>query len=280
MAEMHRLESYWIKYGEQLSSDFGTLYAIDKCDSCNQRHREKRFRSALLKGLHRITRGASIFGRLIPSVKKLGGYIFKGIHGLFHHHKVQAIYHAVNTFKKYHSKLKIGQLFKFKAYHDLHISKVSLYDKLNKTLHQYGNWINHQIFLRYLHETNNNTWYYYGYDDFETNWRKAFELFFLKHGKILSNLKDFTHKIDHFVQGFDMLSTGRLSQTHIHPKQLLKLLRKVVHDVTMKNSHFFPLYTELYYYYETHSVSFTNTEDYLIIIDCNCLVFMLDLIYL
>ena len=76
-----------------------------------------------------VTRGASIFGRLISSVKKIGGYVFKSIHGLFHHHKVQAIYHAVNTFKKYHSKLKIGQLFKFKAYHDLHISKVSLYDK-------------------------------------------------------------------------------------------------------------------------------------------------------
>ena len=144
---MHRLESYWIKYGEQLPSDFDTQYATDKCDSCNQRHREKRFISALLKGLHGVTRGASIFGRLISSVKKIGGYVFKGIHGLFHHHKVQAIYHAVNTFKKYHSKLKIGQLFKFKAYRDLHISKVSLYDKLNKALHQYGNQMNHQIFL-------------------------------------------------------------------------------------------------------------------------------------
>ena len=191
--------------------------------------------------------------------------MFKGIHGLFHHHKVQAIYRAVNTFKKYHSKLKIGQLFKFKAYHDLHISKVSLYDKLNKALHQYGNHMNHQIFLRYLREHNNNTWYYDGYDDFDRNWRIGFEMFFLKQGKRLSNLKDFTHKIEHFVQGLDMLSTGRLSQTLIHPRRLLTLLRKVVHDVTMKNSQFVPLYTELYHYYETHSVSFTNTEDYLII---------------
>ena len=102
-------------------------------------------------------------------MKKIGRYVFKGIHGLFHHHKVQAIYHAVNIFKKYHRKLKIGQLFKFKAYRDLHISKISLYNKLNKALHQYGNCMNHQIFLRYLHETNNNTWYYYGYDDFDKN---------------------------------------------------------------------------------------------------------------
>ena len=38
--------------------------------------------------------------------------------------------------------------------------------------------MNHEIFLCYLHQTNNNTWYYYEYDGFETNWRKAFELFF------------------------------------------------------------------------------------------------------
>ena len=132
LAEIHRLNSNWIKYGEQLPSDFDTLYATDKCDSCNQRHREMRFISALLKGLCRVNQGASIIGRLISSVKKIGGYVLKGIHGLFHQHKIQAIYRAVNTFKKYHSKLKIGQLFKFKAYHDLHICKVSLYDKLNK----------------------------------------------------------------------------------------------------------------------------------------------------
>ena len=140
-------------------------------------------------------------------MKKIGGYVFKGIHRLFHHHKVQAIYRAVNTFKKYYHKLKIGQLFKFKAYRDLHISKVSLYDKLNKAIHQYGNNMNHKIFLRYLREHGNTTWYYDGYEDFDRNWRIGFEMFFLKQGKRLSNLKYFTHQIEHFVQGLDMLST-------------------------------------------------------------------------
>ena len=46
---------------------------------------------------------------------------------------------------------------------------------------------------------------------------------------------------------------------------MLKLLRKVVCDVTTKHSQFLPLYTELYHYYETHSVSFTNTDEHLII---------------
>ena len=68
--------------------------------------------------------------------------------------------------------------------------------------------MNHKIFLRYLHEHNNYTWYYDGYEDFDKNWRIGFEMFFLKQAKRLSNLKDFTHKIEHFVQGLDMLSTG------------------------------------------------------------------------
>ena len=55
MAEIYRLQSYWNKYGEQLPSDFATLYESDQCDSYNQKHREKRFISALLKGLHGIT---------------------------------------------------------------------------------------------------------------------------------------------------------------------------------------------------------------------------------
>ena len=87
----------------------------------------------------------------------------------------------------------------------------------------------------------------------------------MDHAKRLSNLKDFSHKLDHFVQGLDMLSTGRLLPTLIHPRRMLTLLGKVLCDVTMKNSQFVPLYTELYYYYETHSVSFTNTEEHLII---------------
>ena len=89
-------------------------------------------------------------------------------------------------------------------------------------------------------------------------------MIFLKPGKRLSNLKDFTHKIEHFVQGLDMLSTGRLPQSLIHPRRLLTLLRKVVRDVTMKNSQFVPLYTELYHYYEIHSVSFLTLKSTLL----------------
>ena len=65
------------------------------------------------------------------------------------------------VFKKYDSNLTIGQLFKFKEYRDLHISKLSLFDKLNKALHKYGPYMNHKTFLQYIHNKDNRTWYYY-----------------------------------------------------------------------------------------------------------------------
>ena len=68
-----------------------------------------------------------------------------------------------------------------------------------------------------------------------------------------------------FLGGLEALSQGKLSQFLIHPRRLQKLLRKVVKDVTSKNTQFVPVYTELYHYYETHSVSFTNTDEYIII---------------
>ena len=57
---------------------------------------------------------------------------------------------------------------------------------------------------------------------------KVLQMLSFNHLTRFSNLKDFSHKVDHFVQGLDMLSTVRLSQTLIHPRQMLKLLRKVV----------------------------------------------------
>ena len=101
MPEKHRLESYWSKYHEQLPSDFDTLYSEDDiCDNCNQTHREKRFISALIKGLCGVTRGASIFGRLISSVKKIGGAIFKGIYGLFYHHQSESYLQGSEYFQQ------------------------------------------------------------------------------------------------------------------------------------------------------------------------------------
>ena len=37
-AEIHRLQTYWNKYGEQLPSDFDTIYAPFNCVSCQPKH--------------------------------------------------------------------------------------------------------------------------------------------------------------------------------------------------------------------------------------------------
>lgn len=260
-AEKHRVNSYKTKYSTELPNEMDTMYTVENKYTHS---RPKRFIGTLIKGLASITKGGNIFGRLVSGVRKIGGFIFKGLHGLFHHHKVTALHRAVNTFKQYASKLKIGELFKFKAYRDLHISKVSLYDKLNKALHHFGPYMNHKTFLQYLHNKDNRTWYYDQYEDLRTYWQQGLEVYYFNQAKSLSDLMDFSYKVDSFTEGLDILSTGKLSQTLIHPRRLLKLLRKVVRDVTSKNSQFVPLYTELYHYYETHSVSFTNTDEFLI----------------
>ena len=48
-AEKHRLQTYWSKYGEQLPSDFDTMYASTDCPSCHHRHRDKDLLALYLK---------------------------------------------------------------------------------------------------------------------------------------------------------------------------------------------------------------------------------------
>ena len=91
------------------------------------------------------------------------------------------------------------------------------------------------------------------------------EFYFLDQQKGLHDLIHFAYRVEAFLGGLEALSQGKLSQSLIHPRRLKKLLQKVVKDVTSKNTQFVPVYTELYHYYETCSVSFTNTDEYIII---------------
>ena len=68
--------------------------------------------------------------------------MFKGIHGLFHHHKVQAIYCAVNTFKKYLQGRILCGVYHVrrlkKAQLRTPIGNVTTYDELKNTFQQYN----------------------------------------------------------------------------------------------------------------------------------------------
>ena len=94
MVEQHHQETYRLKYLKMLPSDYDSLYG----PFTNEPHdRSKRFLSSLIKGLGVASRGANIFGRLVSGIKKIGGFIFKGINGLFSHHKTAAIHRAVKV---------------------------------------------------------------------------------------------------------------------------------------------------------------------------------------
>ena len=176
-SEKHRLITYAAKYNISLPCEFDTFFTRISIPKhyikpfTKSPLREKWFINALIRGLSVVSKGGNIFGRIVSGIKKIGGFIFRGVNGLFHHHKNLAISRAVEVFKKYSSKLKIGELFKFQQYRDLHISKLSLYDKLHKALHRFGPYMNHKTFLRYLHNKDNGTWYYDQIQDVEAYWQ-------------------------------------------------------------------------------------------------------------
>ena len=135
-----------------------------------------------------------------------------------------AISFAVEVFKKYDSNLTIGQLFKFKEYRDLHISKLSLFDKLNKALHKYGPYMNHKTFLQYIHNKDKRTWYYDQMEDLQTFWQRGLEFYLLDQQKGLHDLIHFAYRVEAFLGGLETLSQGKLFQSLIHPRRLQKLL--------------------------------------------------------
>ena len=61
-------------------------------------HRSKRFLGGLIRGIRTIFKVGNIFGKIVSGIKKVGGFIFKGIKGLFHRHKNTALLQAVKTF--------------------------------------------------------------------------------------------------------------------------------------------------------------------------------------
>ena len=95
LVEIQRALDYVSKYGEPLPLDEDTIYT-NQLSSPPAPKREKRFLSAIVKGLGKIFKGANIFGKIINGVKKFGGF-FKGIKGLFHRRKNTALTQAVRA---------------------------------------------------------------------------------------------------------------------------------------------------------------------------------------
>ena len=104
LLEVQRALDYFSKYNEPIALDEDTIDAPETLmtssnNKVNTTHyRSKRFLSGLIRGIRTIFKGGNIFGKIVSGIKKVGGFIFKGIKGLFHRHKNTALLQAVKTF--------------------------------------------------------------------------------------------------------------------------------------------------------------------------------------
>ena len=257
--DRERVKTYYAHYGKPLHDDTVTLFG-------RIHHPTTRHKRASLQG---IIRGANIFGTIIskamPTIKKVGGFIFKGLKGLFHRHRHTALLKAASLFRKYGRSvsMKLNALFALKSFKNLHLSKLSFFQQLHLPYIdiQYP-----QSMQNFLDNVATSTYRHNGglYPSMNLS-ISANARVTLLHQRVLNDLLQMQNHVDHFLDGLATLSTGKLPQSLIHPDTLLNLLRQVVKDVTSKNAGFTPLFPELYHYYDTEVVSFTNTNNMIIL---------------
>ena len=77
LLEVQRALDYVSKYGEPIPLEVDTIYAEQHNNVTLKRH--KRFLGGLIHGITSIFKGGNIFGKIVSGIKKVGGFIFKGI---------------------------------------------------------------------------------------------------------------------------------------------------------------------------------------------------------
>ena len=132
LAEIQRALDYHSKYGEPLPLDADTIYAEEHPTNTSfyPHLQNKRFLSALIRGIKSLFKGGNIFGKIVSGVKKIGGFIFKGIKGLFHCRKTTAFLNAIKAFVHNSRQFGINRMYKFRKFKGLHLGKVSLANTL------------------------------------------------------------------------------------------------------------------------------------------------------
>ena len=85
LLEIQRALDYLSKYGDPITLDADTIFA--EMQSNVTHNRQKRVLGTLIRGITHLFKGGNIFGKIVSRIKKVGGFIFKGIKGLLHRRK-------------------------------------------------------------------------------------------------------------------------------------------------------------------------------------------------
>ena len=271
LLEVQRALDYYSKYGEPIPMEEDTLYAPIPNNTTAPK-RQKRFLGGLIRGITSLFSGGNIFGKIVSGIKKVGGFIFKGIKGLLHRRKNTALLHAARAFAE-NKRFAVGRLYKFARFKGLHIGRSSLSTTLRRHWHKTRFWLKSKFSSEFQNVVN----------QFKTsilaqahsltrkritallNYTTSLISFVNYKREAISYLENTVHHLHDIVIGLETLTKGQLSTALVSPGLLHKFLHKILREVRMQHPQFVPLYTDLHHYYESNMNSYSNDKDHIFI---------------
>ena len=271
LLEVQRALDYVSKYGEPIPLEADTIYAEEHDNVTLKRH--KRFLGGLIRGITSIFKGGNIFGKIVTGIKKVGGFIFKGIKGLLHRRKNSALIQAAKTLATRSRRFLVGKLYKFRRFRGLHLSRSSLSTTLRRIWHKSTFWMKHRFtrhFKNILHHfrdarTEKKLFQINERVDSLVNYTNSMLTFVNYRRESLLYLEKIDNELHRLVYGLEKLTNGQLSTAIIPARLLHKFLHKILREVRIQHPQFVPLYTELHHYYESSMNSYSNDKEHIFI---------------
>ena len=247
LLEVQRALDYVSKYGEPIPLEADTIYAEEHNNVTLKRH--KRFLGGLIRGITSIFKGGNIFGKIGTGIKKVGGFIFKGIKGLLHRRKNSALIQAAKSLATRSRRFLVGKLYKFKRFRGLHLSRSSLSTTLRRIWHKSTFWMKHRFtrhFKNILHRfrdarTEKKLFQINERVDSLVNYTNSMLTFVNYRRESLIYLEKIGNELHRLVYGLEKLTNGQLSTAIIPARLLHKFLHKILREVRIQHPQFVPL---------------------------------------
>ena len=233
LLEVQRALDYVSKYGEPIPLEADTIYAEQHNNVTLKRH--KRFLGGLIQGITSIFKGGNIFGKIVSGIKKVGGFIFKGIKGLLHRRKNTALLNAAKSIAARSKRFLVGKLYKFKQFKGLHIGRSSLSTTLKTTFKRL--WRRSRLwfptnFIKKMYSKMNS------YRDLMMldkdslnammNYTNGLVSFVNYRRESLMYLEKTDNELHRLVYGLEKLTNGQLSTAILPARLLHKFLHKIL----------------------------------------------------
>ena len=270
LLEVQRALDYLSKYGEPMPLEADTIYAEQHNNITLKR--QKRFLGGLIRGITAVFKGGNIFGKIVSGIKKVGGFIFKGIKGLLHRRKNTALLNAAKSIAARSKRFLVSKLYKFRRFKGLHIGRSSLSTTLKSTFKKL--WRRSKLwfpshFIKQMYTKMNR---YRGYVIIDKNtmntminYTNGLISFVNYRRESLQYLEMTDNELHRLVYGLEKLTNGQLSTAILPARLLHKFLHKILREVRIQHPQFVPLYTELHHYYESGMNSYSNDKEHIFI---------------